>query len=126
MCAFMNTELSISYPVFQKCDAMADFSIWFNLRFLKCSFVLNSKFLSICPIYFYYTVYSYFCKFLIFLSEVLYLCNNHETRHENRNEKWIALTDEKQRGFYTNCRYIKNFNTWYERHLISLMPLSIK
>ena len=32
-------ELLISCSVFQKCDAKADFSIWFNLRFLKCSFV---------------------------------------------------------------------------------------
>ena len=45
------TELLISCPVFQKCDAMADFSTWFNLTFLKCSFVLVSKFLFVCPMY---------------------------------------------------------------------------
>ena len=28
--------------MFQKCDAMADLSVWFNLRFLKCSFVQNA------------------------------------------------------------------------------------
>jgi hypothetical protein len=28
-------ELFISCPVFQKCDAKADLSVWFNLRFLK-------------------------------------------------------------------------------------------
>jgi hypothetical protein len=35
-------ELLISCPVFQKCDAMIDLSVWFNLIFLKCSFVLVS------------------------------------------------------------------------------------
>ena len=30
-------KLSISCPVFQKCNALADFSIWINFRFLKCS-----------------------------------------------------------------------------------------
>ena len=34
-------ELSISCPMFQKCDAMADFSVLFNLRFLKENFRNN-------------------------------------------------------------------------------------
>ena len=44
-------DLLISCQVFQTCDAMADFSRWFNLRFLKCSFVLVSKFLYVCLMY---------------------------------------------------------------------------
>ena len=42
-------QLLISCPVFQKCDAMADLFVWFNLRFLKCSFVLVSKLLFVYP-----------------------------------------------------------------------------
>jgi hypothetical protein len=67
-------ELLISCPKFQKCNAMADFAVWFNLRFLKCTFVLVSKFLFICPVY---TFYSYFLNsrffqwsFLLFLRKI--------------------------------------------------------
>ena len=35
--ALVNTALNLqdSCPVFQKCNAMADFSIWFNLKFIN-------------------------------------------------------------------------------------------
>ena len=36
-------ELSISCPVFQKCKDMPDFSIWFNLRFLKWKNIANLR-----------------------------------------------------------------------------------
>ena len=51
-------ELLISCPVFQKCNAISDFSIWFNLRFLKCSFLLVSKFLCLSSVHFFCIVYS--------------------------------------------------------------------
>ena len=40
-------ELLISCPVFQKCDAMADLSVWFNLRFLKWLHFLWSELLTV-------------------------------------------------------------------------------
>ena len=50
--------------MFQKSNAMADFSVWFNLRFQKC-FVLVSKFLFVqCTLV--HTVYSYFVNHWFF------------------------------------------------------------
>ena len=43
--------LLIWCPDFQNCDAMTDWSVWFNLRFLKFYFFLISRFLFVYPMY---------------------------------------------------------------------------
>ena len=75
--SFYINKLLISCPVLQKCDAMADFSIWFNFRFLKHSFVLvsNAHFITLFTFRIYQIfisryqsdvkIFEYLLKFLI-------------------------------------------------------------
>ena len=66
--------LLISCQVFQKCDAMADWSVWFNLRFLQCSFVLVSKFRFVCPMYTFSHITLWISKFCQIVHIKKYIC----------------------------------------------------